>query len=503
MAECGATGNSISCNIGSNVRARGRNDVVRLLLAMLSSLLIMTWSARAHGRTQNASGIPASPAAPLLSESRNPDPCSFGALSVPVTLADAVTRTLCENPKTRSAWAAIKLYAAEVKIAQESYLPTVSVKAAETQSSTQTHINNESALDTSTNDRYPAASMSLSWVLYDFGERKNQLESARELFAAARANLDLNLQQVFLQAAGDYYDTQAAQASLDSSIEIEALTKRSLDAAHMRVEKGVAPVSDELQARTAYAQAVINRVKAAADLEIKRGALAGDMGMDPDRTMTVPQADSDINARGNFSDTLHELIAEAKRRHPSVTVAERNLAAARADEKAARAHGLPSIAIVAGISRSNESLTPNLGSPSVPGNVSNETIGIQVQVPISDALWKRGRIAQAHAQVQVKQETLYGAEQQVAQDVWKSYTDLQADTDNLANSEELLDSARKSLQSTQHRYEGGVGNIVELLGAQSAYANARQQRIRTLSDWRYARLALGASLGKLGLWAVE
>ncbi len=477
--------------------------MVRLLFAMLPSLLILTWSARAGDRTENASGIPASPAARLLTDSSDPDPCSFGVLSMPVTLAEAVNRTLCENPKTRSAWATVKLYAAAVKIGQESYLPTLSVKAAETQSSTQTRIKYDSALDTSANDLYPAASMSLSWVLYDFGERKDRLESARELLAASRANLDLNLQQVFLQAAGDYYDTQAAQASLDSNVEIEELTKKSVDAAHMRVEKGVAPISDEFQARTAYALAVINRVNAAAELKIKRGALAGDMGMDPDRMMTVPQADPDINARGSFSESLHELIGQAKRNHPSVAVAERNLAAAKADEKAARARGLPTVAIVAGISRSNQSLTPSLGSPSVPGNVSNESIGIQIDVPISDALWKRGRIAQAHAQVEVQQETLYGAEQQVAQDVWKSYTDLQADTDNLANSEELLDSARKALQSTQHRYEGGVGNIVELLGAQSAYANAQQQRIRALSDWRYARLALGASLGRLGLWAIE
>jgi outer membrane protein len=477
--------------------------MVRALFAILPSLLIMAWSARAGDRSENASGIPASPAAPLFADSNNPDPCSFGALRLPLTLADAVSRTLCGNPKTRGAWATIKLYAAAVKVGRDTYLPTLSAKAAETESSTQTRVNYNRALDTSTNDLYPAASLSLSWVLYDFGQRGNQLESARELLAAARANLDLNLQQVFLQAAQDYYDAQAAQASLDSNLEIEELTKRSVDAAHIRVQKGVAPISDELQAQTAYALAVVNRVKAAAELKIKRGALAGDMAMDPDHMITVPQADPDINTRGSFEESLHGLIGEAKRTHPSVTVAEHNLAAARADEKASRAHGLPTIALVAGISRSNESLTPSLGSPSVPGSVSNKSVGIQIDVPISDAIWKRGRVAQAHAQVEVKQEALHGVEQQVAQDVWKSYTELRADTDNLTNSAALLESAQKSFQSTQHRYEGGVGNILELIGAQSAYANAQQQRIRALSDWRYARLALGASLGRLGLWAIE
>ncbi len=477
--------------------------MLRLYLVAFLVLLMMMQPLQAGGRDGESVDVPPSPASPLLGKGNGADPCAFGAFGGAVTLVDAVDRTLCANPKARSAWARIKVYVAAVKIAQQGYLPNLGIKAAETESRTRTLLNDDRALDTTSNDLYPAASLSLSWVLYDFGQRRYQLESARELLAAARANLDLTLQQVFLQAAEDYYNAQAAQASLDSDLEIEALTQRSMAAAHLRVEKGVAPVSDELQAQTAYMSAVVTRVKSATEFTVKRGALAGDMGIDPDRTFTLASADLSSMAPLDFSESVHELIEEAKRHHPSVAVAERTLAAAVADERAARAHGLPSIALVGGLSRSNESLTPSLGSPSVPGSVSNKSVGIQIDVPISDALWKRGQIAQAHAQVEVQQEDLYGAEQQVAQDVWKAYAELQADTDNLENSAGLLESARHSVESTQHRYEGGVGNILELLGSQSAYANAQQQRIRALSDWRYARLSLGASLGRLGLWAIE
>jgi outer membrane protein len=262
-------------------------------------------------------------------------------------------------------------------------------------------------------------------------------------------------------------------------------------------------VSDEFQAQTAHAQAVVNRVKAKAELGTKRGALSIDMGMEPDRVITVPQANPALNAEDNFTQSLHDLIEEAKRNHPSVVVAERELASAQAAEKASRAHGYPSISAVAGISHSNQPLAPSLGSPSIPGSVSSKFYGIEIDLPLSDPLWKRGTIAKAHAQVQVQEEALYGAEQQVAQDVWNSYTVLQADSDNLANSEVLVESAQKSLQSTQHRYEGGVGSILELLSSQSAYANAEQQRIRALSDWRIAQLALAASLGRLNLQAIN
>lgn len=474
--------------------------MARALPIALLAALVATPAASAGG----PGGVPISPAAPLLSSATNPvDPCVMGALSAPLTLDDAVGRALCANPKTRGAWVSIKLYAAEVRTVRESYLPSLSATGEEEENETHTRVNNDSALDTDAHSHFPAGRLSLSWVLYDFGQRGNQLESARQLLAAARANLDLNLQQVFLRAAADYYDVQAAQASLDAAKQIEDLTQRSLSAAHARTERGVAPISDQLQAQTAHAQAVLTRVKAQADLESKRGALAIDMGLQPDSVLTVPPADLSISVHPDFTGSLHQLIEEAKRNHPSVAAAASELAAARADERAARARGYPTISLVGQLSRSNEPLTPSLGSPSVPGSVSNRSIGIELDIPISDTLWKHGIIAQARAHVEIQQETLYGAEQQVAADVWNSYTALQADTDNLANSLTLLDSARASFEATQHRYEGGAGNILELLSSQTAYANAQQQRIQSISDWRIARLALGASLGRLGLWAVE
>jgi outer membrane protein len=468
-----------------------------LPLALLS--LLATAPAAADG----PGGTPVSPAAPMLAPPGGADPCMPAALSTPLTLGDAVSRALCANPRTRVAWASIKLYAAEVRTGKESYLPSLSASAKETESNTQTKITHDPALNTIAHDNYPAGTVSLSWVLYDFGQRGDQLESARQLLAAARANLDRTLQLVFLRAAADYYDAQAAQASLDAALQIESLTQRSLDAAHARTERGVAPISDELQAQTAHAQAVLTRVKAEGELKAKRGALALDMGLDPDSTLTVPPADLTVSVRRDFTESLHQLIAEAKRNHPSVAQAESELAAARADERAARAHGYPTISIVGGLSRSNEPLTPSLGSPTVPGSVSNKSIGLEVNVPISDPLWKRGLVAQAHARVAIQQEVLNGAEQEVAASVWSSYTTLEADTDNLANSQALLDSARKSFEAAQHRYEGGAGGILELLTSQTAYANAQQQRIQSLSDWRIARLSLGASLGRLGLWALE
>jgi outer membrane protein len=48
----------------------------------------------------------------------------------------------------------------------------------------------------------------------------------------------------------------------------------------------------------------------------------------------------------------------------------------------------------------------------------------------------------------------------------------------------------------------GVGNILELLNAQSSLAAAKRERIQSLTDWRSARLQLAAKLGRLGMSSI-
>ena len=52
---------------------------------------------------------------------------------------------------------------------------------------------------------------------------------------------------------------------------------------------------------------------------------------------------------------------------------------------------------------------------------------------------------------------------------------------------------------SQRRYSRGAADILEILNAQTALADAKDERIHALADWRSARLSLLASAGQLGL----
>lgn len=109
----------------------------------------------------------------------------------------------------------------------------------------------------------------------------------------------------------------------------------------------------------------------------------------------------------------------------------------------------------------------------------------------------------AQAQVEQSQANLKDTTHQVLMNVVKTYADAKAALGNMDASDLLLRSAQNALMSVQRKFDRGAADIVEMLSAQSALADAQAQRIRCLAERRSARLRLLASAGVLGRSALD
>ena len=100
-------------------------------------------------------------------------PCQFaqqtgiGASPAPLSLPDVVDRALCNNPQTREAWANARYQAAQVGMAQSAYLPSVGLILSESR--------NRSSGANDVNYNQTAVTLSLNYLLYDFGGREATL----------------------------------------------------------------------------------------------------------------------------------------------------------------------------------------------------------------------------------------------------------------------------------------------------------------------------------------
>lgn len=116
---------------------------------------------------------------PALAARATAAPCATALPATPLGVIDAVDLALCNNPQTGEAWAAARLQAAQLGVAQSAWLPSLDGRLAA----------NRTWVDgTGINQR--TAALTLSWLLFDFGARAAGVESARQLLLAASASQD-------------------------------------------------------------------------------------------------------------------------------------------------------------------------------------------------------------------------------------------------------------------------------------------------------------------------
>lgn len=221
-----------------------------------------------------------------------------------------------------------------------------------------------------------------------------------------------------------------------------------------------------------------------------------EIGVPPHTRVTLAN-DLDEPAR-QASEDLEAWLQEAGKRHPAVTAARSQLAAARHRVTATRSESLPTLDLTA-----NYYENGRLEQTSTDSRTRESVVGITVNIPIFEGFSRTYKIREAEAQVEQKWAELQDTEHQIAMEMIKAYSDAVAALHNLDASAKLLTAAQEGLQASKRKYEKGAADILEVLNTQTALAEAWQERIRSLAEWRSAKLRMLASAGMMGRTAVN
>lgn len=429
-------------------------------------------------------------------------PCAAGLPPRPLTLLDVVEQALCNSPRSVEAWSVAKAQAAQVAVQKSNYLPRVNVTAGAAK--VRNHVENSlfSSLDQDNDITNRTASLRLSWLLADLGQRSAKLGQAQALLNAANAAHDATLQEVFITAAQAYFDHLTTQATLTAFEDAELLARESLAAATAKFKAGVGLLTDQLQAQTAYAQARLDRTKAEGDLKNAHGTLSAAMGLMANTSFQLLKR-SQSAEQSDFVQRVDVLIQQVTESHPAILAAKAKVLAAEENIKAVRAEGLPTLNLNTELSRSDQMGYQQLANfPASNVYSTSATVGLQLNVPLFEGFSRSYLVQSAEAEHQTRVAELNRTLQQVSLEVWKSYHALMSERESLRATEELMRNAQEAFNVAQGRYQAGVGNMIELLGAQNALSGARQQHIKSLAALRAARLKLAANMGNVGLWAI-
>lgn len=426
-----------------------------------------------------------------LPNDQPPHACTNSLLDNPeqrqaLTLATVVDIALCNNPQLKSAWAAIKIQAGLVGEAKSAFLPTLNATVGKSHQTTQYADNTFPDSDYKTITR----SANFTWHLFDFGVRKENLESANQLLNAAVASHEAAIQKLFTSVTSSYFDLMTAQATLDARAQSVKLATSTLQNARRREARGVVAASDSFQAATALAKAELALSRATSDTLKARSVLLYLMALPLDTAIHLPSKQSDnIEV---LVENLSKWLSDANQWHPAIIAAKAKMESSAAKARAVAGESLPTVDLVHTYSQNNY---PNQNISSINNTVT--TTALNVNFPLFEGFSRHYKYRGALAQHEQDEANFKDTESQVMAEVVKAYSDAQAAVETLQSSQQLLNSAEAALQSSQKRYDKGAADILELISTQSSLAEAQQERIRCLSDWRSARLRLMASTGML------
>ena len=415
-----------------------------------------------------------------------------------LSLTQAVDIALCLNPATREAWAAAHLQAAALGSAESAWLPTITGTDQESREFG-TQVDAEGNPDNhpqNTND----AALTLSWTLYDFGSRTGKIRSARYLLSAAAYSANSTVQQTVFNVVQAYYSDVASAAALEAARLTERTDEQSVEIVRALQVGGAATLGDVLQAETAYDQAALATLQAVQTLRNAQATLNFQIGVPADDhfKLSVDPVPSEAPA---LTARMEDLMNEAMRQRPDLEAARDQVSSAIEDVTVARAVGRPSIAISGSrnrVSTSGVLITSPLGVDSFGTLTQNYSqIGVTLTVPIFTGFAVGYGVRQSQATLETREANAEQVHLQVTVDVWKGYYGLEAAIKELTASTTLLKTAQTNQEVALGRFKAGVGTILDLLTAQTAYAAALQARITAELAWEVGRAQLVLALGRL------
>lgn len=428
-----------------------------------------------------AQGTP--PAPGILWESRGVQALAKEPVAKPhdnIALAPDKTYTLAElidfaeqhNPETRVTWEAAKSKADELGIARSSLYPTLTAVALAVSLRTASLIGEYFHRQT---EGVFEPILHVEYLVFDVGGRSGEIDVAKANLLASDLAFNDTHRRIIYQVAEAYYrllNAQGQRQSAESSLENAKAVEEDATA---RLENGLATKPDELEATAARAQADFDLQAAIGAVDIAHGDLATALGVDPDTVFTVEGIDQ-LKLPSSIADSVDQELDRAFSQRPDLLRELAHLRAANASIKQVRSEYFPTLSF-----KGDGGLARAYGRQDLlPGSYAQGevwTAELELRWNLFDGARREYRIAQASAEKKAAQAHIDALRDQIADEVWAAYTNMRTALRQQQAAAALLAASQESYDAAHESYGYGVRNLLDVVSAQKALAQARSEDV--------------------------
>ena len=355
------------------------------------------------------------------------------------SLAELVDLAEAHNPQTRVAWQNARAQAEALGIARSELYPTLSALALAAVYRVESGSGSRFYRQTMPDSQL---TLELDYTIFDFGARRGRMNAASARLLASNLGFNDVHRQLIYQVQQAYYrllnasaQETAARASLDNAEAVQ-------QAAEARLKNGLATLPDVLEARSATAQAQYDLQALLGAEQIARGDLATAMGASANTAIRV-QPFSQLSTPKAVEDTVEQVIDRALEQRPDLQAEVASVREANADRNEARAALYPTLGVTATPTAQSLSLLQQ----NLPwGHTSDLTgaVAVSLNWTVFDGGARKRRVAQSEAQIRQAEAQVQATRDQIENEVWTAYSNLNTAFRQREAATALLDAAAQS-----------------------------------------------------------
>lgn len=408
------------------------------------------------------------------------------------TLGQLIDIAESSNPRTHAAWAEIKARAAAVGIAKSELYPTLIASAAG-----RTFINPPLLYTTFVLQDIGAfeSTLRLNYTLLDFGARRTEINAAKARLLAADLRFNNEHLNVIYQISTAYYALLKATA-LRKAQEVSLRDAQAIEeAVQQRMDNGLATLPDVLEARAAAAKAAYDVQSSVGEEESAFGKLATTLTASPTEHFNVQDLDA-LNIPDHLDQSVQDAIHTAFEKRPDLLASVARIEAAEDELKHEKTAYFPKLEFD-GEKGWIRAWGQQEKLPGTYAQAFTYDAKLSLTWTVFDGLRRENRIRQARAERDAAQQEVHEQEDQISERVWSDYAFARTALEQRKSATSLLTAATESYEAAQESYKDGVRNILDVLSAERALAQARADDVSARSQVLQAFTNLAFRTGDL------
>ena len=336
------------------------------------------------------------------------------------------------------------------------------------------------------------------YTIWDSGQRWLNLLQEKESLKSQESRNERARQSLIYEVTQAYYEVLKSQALVAVNKEILQRSRDNRQRVEAFVEAGIQIEADIAAAQVQEANNELTLLNNQNQLDIALSNLPRVMGLDPSIRISLTDIEKPMTSVAPPSVTLDKAIEKALKNRPEFVENTATLNRLQYSLQLARIQRLPTVGVEYSHTMDLDTYFDDFfDTYEHLEHLRDWRAAATLNFPLFDSGVRKRQVQNVELQLEQSQENIEDLKRTISLDARQSYLNLVSRAKATDIAEKQVRNARLNLDVTKGRYDLERAFLLELLQAQTDYAQALTNQVRSFYDYKIARTALQKAMGDL------